>query len=172
MQRSRIRRFAILLAGSLVLCSASAWPQKQRPSSTSPLSTARTQISHGQLDDAEKTLWTLLSSDPNQSEALTLLGIVRGRQKRYAEAEALFRRVLQLTPKSLVAHRNLAEALIAENKQDAALEEYKEVVRLAPQDYSARLELSRLHLGRRELAEALFNLESIPKDHFPSDAIP
>src|SRR6202158_3300959 len=121
MPRSQIKRCAILLAGALVLCSASVWPQKQRAASASPLTTARTQLSHGQLDDAEKTLWRLLSSDSNNSEAFTRLGILRGRQKRYAEAEALFRRVFQLAPTSLVAHRNLAEALIAQNKPDAAL---------------------------------------------------
>ena len=172
MPRSPIKRFAVLLAGALIISSASAWPQKQPPGSTSPLAATRAQISHGQLDAAEKTLWTVLSADPNDSEALTLLGIVRGRQKRYAEAEALFRRVLQLAPKSLVAHRNLAEALIAQNKPGAALDEYKEVAKLAPGDYSARVELARLHLGRGEFAAALSNLESIPKDRFPSDAIP
>jgi len=103
---------------------------------------------------------------------LTLLGIVRGRQKRYAEAEALFRRVLQLDQKSPVAHRNLAEALIAQNKPDAAIEEYGELVKLVPRDDSAKLELARLHLGRGEFAQAFSDLASIPKDRFPPDAIP
>ena len=172
MLSNRIRWIAVLLAGSGALGSASVGPQKGPTSSASPVAAARVEISRGHLDAAEKTLWTVLSSDPNHSDALTLLGIVRGRQKRYAEAEALFRRVLQLDPKSLVAHRNLAEALIAQNKPDAAIEEYKEVVKLAPQDYPARLELAHLHLGRGEFADALSNLASIPKEHFPPDAIP
>jgi tetratricopeptide (TPR) repeat protein len=172
MQSNKIRRIVVLLAGSAALCPASVGPQKGPTSSTSPVAAARVEISRGQLDAAEKTLWTVLSSNPNHSDALTLLGIVRGRQKRYAEAEALFRRVLQLEPKSLVAHRNLAEALIAQNKPEPALEEYKEVVKLAPQDYSAKLELAHLYLGRGEFAEALSNMASIPKDRFPPDAIP
>ena len=172
MQSNQIRRIVVLLAGSAGLCSASVGPQKGPTSSTSPVATARVEISRGHLDAAEKTLWTVLSTDPNSSDALTLLGIVRGRQKRYTEAEALFRRVLQLEPKSLVAHRNLAEALIALNKPDAAIEEYKEVVQLAPQDYAAKVELANLYLGRGEFAEALSNLASIPKDRFPPDAIP
>src|SRR6202011_4374786 len=130
------------------------------------------EISRGQLDAAEKTLWTVLSSDPNQPQALTLLGIVRGRQKRCAEAEALFRRVLQLEPASLLAHRNLASALIAENKPDAGIEEYIEVVKLAPQDHAAKIELARLYLARAQFAEALSTLASIPKDHFPPEAVP
>ncbi|HWW16277.1 MAG TPA: tetratricopeptide repeat protein [Candidatus Dormibacteraeota bacterium] len=171
MQRSKISRLVVLLVGLAALCCTPVWPQQGRTNSAS-VATARADIARGQLDSAEKTLWTVLSSDPNQSEALTLLGIVRGRQKRYPEAEALFRRVLQLDPKSLTAHRNLAEALIAQNKPDAAIEECKEVVRLAPKDYSAQLELAHLYLGRGEFAEALSNLDGIPKDHFPPDAIP
>jgi tetratricopeptide (TPR) repeat protein len=172
MQRNKIRRFVVLLLAATALCSRHVWPQKGQTSTASPVATARAEISRGQLDSAERTLWTVLSSDPNQSEGLTLLGIVRGRQKRYAEAEALFRRVLQLAPKSLVAHRNLAEALIAQNKPDAAIEEYKEVVKLAPQDYAAKLEVARLHLSRGEFAEALSNLNGIPKDKVPPGAIP
>jgi tetratricopeptide (TPR) repeat protein len=172
MPRSKIRWFAVLLVGSTALCSVSAWPQQGRSSSASPVAKARAEISRGQLDGAEKTLWTVLSSDPNQPEALTLLGIIRGRQKRYAEAEALFRRVLQLEPASLLAHRNLASALIAQNKPDAAIEEYVEVVRLAPQDHAAKIELARLYLARGQFAEALSSLASIPKDRFPPDAIP
>jgi tetratricopeptide (TPR) repeat protein len=172
MQRNRIRWFVVLLVASTVLCSTSAWPQKDRTGSASPVAAARAEISRGQLEAAEKTLWTVLSSDPSQPEALTLLGIIRGRQKRYAEAEALFRRVLQLSPKSLVAHRNLASALIAQNKPDAAIEEYEELVKLAPQDHSAKVELARLYLARGQFAESLTTLSSIPKDHFPSEAIP
>jgi tetratricopeptide (TPR) repeat protein len=172
MPHSKIRRFLVLLIGCAAVCSTSAWPQKKQTNSPSPVTAARAEISRGQLDVAEKTLWTVLSSDPNEPEALTLLGIVRGRQKRYTEAEALFRRVLQLTQNSLVAHRNLAEALIAQNKPDAALEEYKEVVKLAPHDYSAKLELAHLYLGRGEFADALSNLNSIPRDRLPPEALP
>src|SRR5260370_42147800 len=138
MQRSKIRWFAVLLVGSTALCSVSAWPQQGRSSSASPVAKAWAEISRGQLDGAEKTLWTVLSSDPNQPEALTLLGIIRGRQKRYAEAEALFRRVLQLEPASLLAHPNLASALIAQNNTDGAIEQYKEVVKRAPLDYEGK----------------------------------
>src|SRR4030088_3215834 len=114
MQPNKIRWRGVLLVASAAICYTSAWPQ-QGPRSASPVSTARSEITRGQLDKAEKALWTVLSSDPNQPEALTLLGIVRGQQKRYAEAEALFRRALQLEPTSLLAHRNLASALIAQN---------------------------------------------------------
>jgi tetratricopeptide (TPR) repeat protein len=170
MQRNRIKRLVALLGA--MLGATTAFSQSTGTNSTPPIATARAEISRGQLEPAEKTLWTVLSSDPNQPEALTLLGIIRGRQKRYAEAEALCRRALQLDPASLAAHRNLASALVTQNKTDAALEEYKEVVKLAPRDSSAKVELARLHLTRGEFAESLSDLDGIPKDKFPAEAIP
>jgi len=172
MRRNKIKWLVVLLAGCRAVCPTTAWPQKVQTNSSSPLATARVEISRGQVELAEKSLWTVLSADPNQPEALTLLGIIRGRQKRYAEAEALFRRALQLDSSSLVAHRNLASALTAQNKPDAAIEEYTEVVKLAPRDSSAKVELAHLYLGRGEFAEALSRLASIPKGNFPPDAIP
>jgi tetratricopeptide (TPR) repeat protein len=170
--RRKIKWLVVLLAGCTVLCATSAFPQKTSTNSPSPVAAARAEISRGQLEPAEKTLWTVLSADPNQPEALTLLGIIRGRQKRYAEAEALFRRALQLDSSSLVAHRNLASALVAQNKREAAIEEYKELVKLAPRDSSAEVELARLHLAHGEFAESLSDLDGIPKEKFPLDAIP
>ncbi len=124
------------------------------------------------MNNAEATLWTVLSGNQNDSEALTLLAIVRGRQKRYAEAEALLRRVLQIDPQSLVAHRNLASALIAQNRPDAAIPEYKEVVRIFPDDTASKIELARLYLGGGKFAEAASTLETIPAQRLPIEAIP
>ncbi len=136
------------------------------------MATARAAISRGQLDSAESTLWSVLSTDPNQPEALTLLGIIRGRQKRYAEAEALLRRALQLDPTLLVARRNLASALIAQNNTDGAIEQYKEVVKRAPLDYEGKIALSRLYSAQGLFTDALSTLDSIPKNRLPPAAIP
>jgi tetratricopeptide (TPR) repeat protein len=140
--------------------------------SGSALLTAKAEISKGELVRAEEKLWTLLSSDPNQPEALTLLGIIRARQKRYAEAEALLHRALQLDSKSVAAHRNLANVLSAQNKSDAAIEEYSELVKLSPHDNQARIDLARPYLAQSRFAEALSVLEAIPPSQFPADAIP
>ena len=126
------RRFVWLAC--LVCISLSAFSyQKAAPSKpNTPLAQAAAELKQNDLESAEKTLWTLLSSDPTNQEALTMLGIIRGRQQRYAEAEALFRRVAQLNPKSLTAVHNLAGALLAQDKPDEALKEYQRAVDLAP----------------------------------------
>lgn len=140
------------------------------PSST--LALAKADLSRGELDNAEGKLWTILSSEPNQTEALTLLGVIRGRQKRYAEAEAVLRHALQLDPKSAVAARNLANALTAENKPDEAIKVYEDLTKLAPRDIPAKIDLAHLYLSREKFGEALSTLDAIPVDHFPSNAIP
>lgn len=154
------------------LCVANLGLATTSSKTPSPVATARAQISRGELDNAEATLWTVLSSNQNDSEALTLLAIVRGRQQRYGEAEALLRKSLQIDPQSLVAHRNLASALIAQNRPDSAIPEYKEVIRLSPNDASAKVELARLYLAGGKFADSLSLLETIPAQRLPLDAVP
>lgn len=172
MQHNRIRWSTILAVLISAFSSVFIGSQEAQTSSPPSLVRARAAFARGQLDDAEKQIWTVLSSDSDQPEALTLLGMIRVRQKRYAEAEALFRRTLQLLPDSAVVHRNLADALIAQNRVDAAVAEYEEVVKLAPQDHSAKVELAHLYLSHGQFAQALSSLESIPRNHFPPEAIP
>ena len=101
-----------------------------------------------------------------------MLGIIRGRQQRYAEAEALFRRVAQLNPKSLTAVHNLAGALLAQDKPDEALKEYQRAVDLAPHDVPLRLEAAQLALAGGSYSKALAFLDGIKPDHFPPEAAP
>src|SRR5262249_2801215 len=136
------------------------------------LSQAAAQLKQNDLDSAEKTLWAVLSSDPTNQEALTMLGIIRGRQQRYAEAESLFRRVTQLNPKSLTAVHNLAGTLLAEDNPEEALKEYQHAIELAPQDAALRLEAAQLALGGGSYSKALGFLDGIKQDQFPPKAAP
>ena len=173
MLRSKIRQvILVLFAGLPVLCPIDSWPQARKTTAASPITVAKSEISRGQLDDAEKNLWNVLASDPNQPEGLTLLGIVRELQKRYPEAEALLRRVLQLDSKSVAAHRDLARILVVENKPDAALAEYERLVELAPEDNEPKVGLARLYVARGRFDDALSVLDRIPQSRFPSEGIP
>ncbi|HXZ80717.1 MAG TPA: tetratricopeptide repeat protein [Terriglobales bacterium] len=144
----------------------------QQSASNPQLAAARTALERNDLSQAEKSVWSMLSSNPSQTDALTLLGIIRGRQQRYAEAESLFKRVLELDPKSLLAYRYLGSALLAQDKLDEAVEQYKQAEKLAPQDPDLRVELARLYLGRGNFADALSTIEAIPRDRLPGSAVP
>jgi superkiller protein 3 len=162
---------AVALAGGWLAASA---VQKSSPGNPSadPLATARTQLEWQELDSAEKTLWGILSTDPNNQDALTLFGVVRAKQHRYPEAEALFRRVLQLNPKSVIAARNLAGALLADDKPEEALAEYKRAIELSPEESGLRIDAAQIELGRSNFAEALSFLNGIKPEQFQVTDVP
>ncbi len=164
-------RALVVIALSVALV---AWAQKAAVAShaASSIATAKTQLDHGNLESAEATLWSVLAAEPANEQALTMLGVIRGRQQRYAEAEALFRRVLQLNPKSIVASRNLAGTLLALDRPDDAIRQYKQAIQLNPQDLNLKVEVAKLELARGDFAGALSTLDTINRSHFPPAAIP
>jgi len=158
----------------------SAAAQAQKPltsgkaasGTASSLAAAKSQMDHGDLTASENTLWSILTEKPDNQDALTMLGIVRGRQGRYPEAEALFRRVLQLNPKSVVASRNLANALLAEDKPEEAIRRYSQTIELTPQDSDLRIMLAKLQLERGDFAGALTTVEGMGGARLPLAAVP
>ena len=181
MPRSRTEQGLLLAAvlAILTLFGASAaqaqkspTPGKTASGTASSLAAAKSQIDHGDLTASENTLWAILSSQPDNQDALTMLGVVRGRQGRHPEAEALFRRVLQLNPKSIVASKNLANALLAEDKPEDAIRQYNQAIQLTPQDTGVRVALARLELERGNFAGALAALEGIGGARLPMAAVP
>jgi tetratricopeptide (TPR) repeat protein len=147
-------------------------PQEKTVEVTSPLSTARAELKRGNISAAEKIVWDALSSNPNEESALTLLGTIRERQKRYAEAEALFRRSIQLNAKSIEANKHLASVLVLEDKDAEAADQYREALVLVPQDVHVKMELARLYMGQRKCSEALSLIGAIPAAELPSEVIP
>ena len=151
-----------------------SWGQKLAAQAKAPssLSMAKMQLDRGDLESCEKNLWNILSAEPTNEQALVMLGAVRARQQRFAEAEALFRRVLQLNPKSIAASRSLAASLVAQDRQDEAVHQYKETIQLVPQDSGSKIELAGLDLARGDFADALATLNTIKSDPFPPSAVP
>src|ERR1700757_4034560 len=104
---------ALTLTAHLLCFLPPAFPQVQQSAPANSknvqqaLAQAQSQLAHGKLDDAETSLWTVLTANSSDEKALTLLGTIRSRQQRYTEAEALFRRILQINVNSLAAHRGL-----------------------------------------------------------------
>jgi tetratricopeptide (TPR) repeat protein len=170
-EQCRLPSLALLVFTLCVL--PFSWAQSVAPLSKSPtwLTTTRSQLEHGDLGSAESTLWDVLGSEPTNEQALTLLGVVRGRQQRYAEAEALFRRVLQLNPKSIVASRNLAGALLAQDKPEEAIRQYNLAIALSPQDSDLKVEVAKLELARGNFQGALSTLDTIKPNQFPPSAV-
>jgi tetratricopeptide (TPR) repeat protein len=161
----------------LCLFAVSTWGQnppalKPPAKANSATVTAQAQFKRGDLAAAESSVWFVLSSNPNDEQALTLLGMIRGRQQRYPEAEVLFGRVLQLNPKSVVAHTQLASALAAQNKEDEAISQYQDAINLAPDNPDLRLDLAALYVRKGEFAQGFSTLKTISPDRFPVAGVP
>jgi tetratricopeptide (TPR) repeat protein len=138
----------------------------------SSLVVAKQELAKGNLQAAETAVWALLSTNPNDTQALTLLAQVRGHQQRLAEAESLLRRVVQLDPKAISPRLNLAEILLAQQKMDEAVQEYEEAQRINPASSEIKIELARLYLIKGDPEKTLSTLNQIPSAHFPTIGIP
>lgn len=51
-------------------------------------------VERGQIDVAEKQVWDIVSNEPENTAGIDLLGVIRTKQKRLPEAEALFKRAI------------------------------------------------------------------------------
>ena len=101
-------------------------------------------IRHDQLPAAEQQLWDVLSAHPDEVWALELMGELRARQKRNAEAEALFHRVLEIDPSSLEPQRSLGALYQSEGKAAEAVAAEEAIAKSVPHDRDANLALARL----------------------------
>jgi tetratricopeptide (TPR) repeat protein len=174
---SRVRTSApIILVAAVLLIGISGFSQQPKSNARfkakSPLVAARTQLSKHDLKAAEESLWAILSSDPNNSEALLLLGMVRGEQQRYAEAEVLFQRVGQLDPRSAQARTFLGKIYLTENKISEATEQYKQALELDPRNVEIEVMLAKLQAAAGEFSDALATLDAIPTARFPVEGTP
>ncbi len=101
----------------------------------------------GNLSDAEERYRTILKSEPNNIDALHLLGtLLWSRDKSSVEALGLVLQALQLRPDAPVIRHNYASMLTATGHFDEAVRSYRRAIVLKP-DY----------------AEAYFNLSGFLK---------
>src|SRR6476660_5198834 len=130
---------ALLLVLPMLLANLPACAQAAQ---VSPSTQIGRLIRQNHLDEAEKELWDTLSGHPDQAWALRLLGTIRMRQNRPAEAEALYQRALTLNPHDLEACRGMAEAFTAQSQRDKAIAGYAQCVSFAPADVNSNAALT------------------------------
>jgi len=129
-------------------------------------------IRHDQLPVAEQQLWGVLTAHPDEVWALKLMGDLRVRQKRNAEAEALFHRVLEIDPSSLEAQRSLGALYRSEGKAAEAVAAHEAIVKIAPHDRDANLALATLYEQTGKYQESVAAVERVPVTSRPPDVLP
>ena len=100
----------------------------------------------------------LLPLDPNDITALEYLGWMNLRSGKPADAEARFRRAVEVQPKGADGLRGLAESLEAQKKPEAVAA-YREYLEVKPGDSSAHARFIRLLMDQGQNEEALAELD-------------
>ena len=79
-------------------------------------------------------------------------------QRKNAEAEAAFRRALELKPDYAEAHNNLAYLLMTSGKLDEAAEHYRAAIASKPDFRDAHFNLGRILVNQGKVADAIDQL--------------
>jgi len=161
----------LLAFASLLSAQAKKTPAKS-VASTSPLVAAQKQLSQGDIQGAEAAVWQILSVNPNDKQALTLLAAIRVKQQQFPEAESLLRRVILLDPKAIDPRVSLSDVLLAQQKLDDAVAEYETAEQIEPGNIELKANFARLLLIKGDSERSLATLNQIPAARFPETGIP
>jgi superkiller protein 3 len=82
------------------------------------------------------------------------LGVACAEQERYGEAEAAFRRALDINPEYGVSRLNLAFTLAEQGRDAEAIEMFRQILEREPDNQPARTRLEELQSPRREKERA------------------
>jgi protein O-GlcNAc transferase len=109
----------------------------------------------GRLDDAERSYRHLLERNPNDVNALHLLGTVALQRGSASEAVRYIRQAVALRPHFALAHANLGVALRSAGDLAGAIESYDRALGLNPADTATWLNLSTALSGLGRFTDAL-----------------
>ncbi len=120
----------------------------------------------GDFASAEEMFARIVEARPNMGQALHLLGQVRLKLGRVAEAREPLERAAQFLPRDVAAQTNLAGCLIQLGRHEQALAALAKAARLKPDDAVISLNTGRAleALGRVEEAERAYDL-ALSIDH-------
>ncbi|MEM9396682.1 MAG: sulfotransferase [Pseudomonadota bacterium] len=128
-------------------------------------------VNQRQFKQAEAIYRNILRKNPNDVDALRLLGVSRVKREHFDEAAACFRRAVELAPDFWKAWINLGAALSEQQKFEEAEEAYLKALELQPKSaYTLeRLGVNALKASRLEKCIDWLDrsLELMP-NHFPS----
>ena len=123
----------------------------------------------GRLQQAERIYRQILREDPNQPDALHLVGLVAFQQNNSAAAIRDMRRAIELNPDSAPYHNNLASVYLAVRRLDEAAACCSRALQIRPDFAEARGNWGRVLAQRGDLPQAVeaYRLALGPNPHSP-----
>ncbi len=94
------------------------------------LNIAQKAIDEGDNIEAKKALQSLLILDPNNTQALRMLGVVFMNMNDFVDAKEQFLKLLEIDPNDDLAHNLLANALHKLGEDSEAIEHHKKAIEL------------------------------------------
>jgi len=109
----------------------------------------------GRLQAAEQIYRQIVKVDPNQADAIHLLGVIAYQAGNLDEAVASYRRALELKPDHAKAHNNLGVAFTRQGKLDEAVACYRRALELKPDNAEAYSNMGAAFTEQGSLDEAV-----------------
>lgn len=109
----------------------------------------------GNLREAEEGYTRVLGADPDNADALHLLGLVKAAAGEHAEAATRIARAVELHPEVAAFHYNLGTVLEALDDFNAAEAAYRRAIRRAPEHMEAQFNLGNILRRHGRLDEAV-----------------
>src|SRR5439155_7019849 len=88
----------------------------------------------GRLGQAEAIYRQVLAQNPNQPDALHLLGVIATRGHQHGMAEQLIRRAISFNPRNGAYHNSLGVVLKNRDQLEAAIAEFRDALQINPAD--------------------------------------
>lgn len=166
-----------ILATSLVLIILYLGGQGLAFSQTDPaaslnFSRIETSIEEGKLAEVEKPLIDYAIAHPKDVRALELLAQLRNQQRRTAEAQSLYQRVLALDPSFVKAKINLAKLKFELGETESARLMLAEIATASKLDVNERLNLTKSLILVGDFQRALVVSDSLPNAVKNSSGLP
>ena len=127
-------------------------------------------FAQGDLQEAQQEFQQELRIDPNNTAALTGLGMILDRQQSPQEASEYLRRSLKVDRNSALAHLYLGRSLLHLGSVEQAVPELKEAARLDPLDAAVHYQLYQAYTKLKQSEAAAVELRSFKQlDHAAKD---
>lgn len=126
---------------------------------------------NGETAKAEKVYRKILRRDPENVDALRLMGALCARKDNFSDAEAFFARAVEIKPDFWRAWINLGMALNEQQKFDESETAYKKALAINPGSVHTLEKLGTNSLNDGRLEDAIVWLQralGFEPDHFPS----
>jgi len=148
-------------AALLILSLAAFLPSLgQQNTDTSPLRDAQTLLAQHRLAEARTEALEEVKKHPTV-EAYNLAGIIESTQQDYAAAVDSFNRALHLNPRSTKTLNNLGNAYAAQKEWGLAQNEFRNVLRVDPENEDANYNLGVLLMMKGSVAEAIPHFQRV-----------